>query len=116
MRASVQTLGWTSGYSSNLLPAGQGAAQKIMRQTGGAQKNIGRKIMKIRLVIAMMLLGTAALAQTPPQPAPAAQELLPGEPETQLQDRPQRRPAAEVPQDTQTNEPLGNMATGVSID
>lgn len=72
--------------------------------------------MKIRLIIATMLLGTAALAQTPPQPAPPSQDLLQSEPESQLQDQPQRRPAAEVPQETNVTEPPSNMATGVSID
>src|SRR5580704_17873531 len=71
--------------------------------------------MKIRLIIAMMLLGTAALAQTPLQPAPAIQDVLQSEPETQLQDRLQRRPAAEAPSPAGATEPLSNMATGVSI-
>jgi mannose-6-phosphate isomerase-like protein (cupin superfamily) len=72
--------------------------------------------MKFRLIVVLMLFGTAALAQTPPQPTPPPSDLLQNEPETQLQDRLQRRPAAEVPSATGATEPLSNMATGVSID
>lgn len=63
-----------------------------------------------------MLLGTSVLAQTPPAPATPAQDLLQSEPETQLQERPLRRPADEVPTMNGEREPLGNMQTGVSID
>src|SRR5271154_4566692 len=75
---------------------------------------MGEAAMKIRLVFALMLFGTAVLAQTSPQPTP--QDFLQSEPETQLQDRLQRRPAAEIPSATGATEPLSNMATGVSVD
>jgi mannose-6-phosphate isomerase-like protein (cupin superfamily) len=75
-------------------------------------------------------MGISVLAQTPAQraaptgaaapaaqtPAAPAQDLLQGEPETQLQDRPLRRPAAEAPTMTSEREPPSNMQTGVSID
>jgi mannose-6-phosphate isomerase-like protein (cupin superfamily) len=63
-----------------------------------------------------MLLGTSVLAQTPTQPAAPTQDLLQGEPETQLQDRPLRRPGAEIPSMTNAREPLSNMQTGVTAD
>jgi len=71
--------------------------------------------------LALTCLGTSLLAQTPTQPAaptPAtpAQDLLLGEPETQLQDRPLRRPAAEAPTMTNEREPPSNMQTGVFAD
>ena len=73
------------------------------------------------LALTLTLLCTSARAQAPAQPAtpaPAtpAQDLLQSEPETQLQDRPLRQPAAEVPTITNLREPPGNMQTGVSID
>jgi mannose-6-phosphate isomerase-like protein (cupin superfamily) len=72
--------------------------------------------MKTQLALALMLLGTSVLAQTPTQPATPPQDLLQGEPETQLQDKPLRQPAAEMPSMTAEREPPSNMQTGVSID
>jgi mannose-6-phosphate isomerase-like protein (cupin superfamily) len=71
---------------------------------------------KTKLAIILTLLGTSLLAQTPTQPAAPTQDLLQGEPETQLQDRPLRRPGAEAPTMTNEREPPSNMQTGVSID
>lgn len=82
--------------------------------------------MKNGLAIVLTLLGTSLVAQTQTQPAapaptsPAsatpAQDLLQSEPETQLQDRLLRRPAAEAPTMTNEREPTSNLQTGVSID
>lgn len=72
--------------------------------------------MKIRFAAALILLAGSVLAQTPNPPATPAQDLLQGEPETQLQDRGLRRPAEEVPTETGVREPPSNMQTGVSID
>lgn len=72
--------------------------------------------MKTKLAIILTLLGASLVAQTPPEPAAPTQDLLQSEPETQLQDRPSRRPAAEAPSSTNEREPLSNMQTGVSID
>jgi mannose-6-phosphate isomerase-like protein (cupin superfamily) len=72
--------------------------------------------MKTQFLLISLLLGTSVLAQTPAQPTTPTQDLLQGEPETQLQDRPLRRPAAEAPTMTGEREPPSNMQTGVSID
>ena len=72
--------------------------------------------MKTQLALALMLLGSSVLAQTPAQPATSMQDLLQSEPETQLQDKTLRRPAAEAPSMTNEREPPSNMQTGVSID
>ncbi|MEO6803869.1 MAG: cupin domain-containing protein [Granulicella sp.] len=73
-------------------------------------------MIKTRLAIILTLLGTSLLAQTPPQPVAPTQDQLQSEPETQLQDRPLRRPAAESTTMTNAREPLSNMQTAVSID
>ena len=72
--------------------------------------------MKTGLAVVLVFLATSVVAQTPPQTAAPAQDLLQGEPETQLQDKPLRRPEAETPATTNAREPLSNMQTGVSID
>jgi mannose-6-phosphate isomerase-like protein (cupin superfamily) len=71
---------------------------------------------KIALSIVLMLLGTSVMAQTTTQGEAPPQDLLQSEPETQLQDKPLRQPAAEVPSTTNEREPPSNMQTGVSID
>jgi mannose-6-phosphate isomerase-like protein (cupin superfamily) len=73
-------------------------------------------IVKTGLAAVLLLLASTALAQTPPQPGASTQDLLQSEPETQLQDRPLRQPAAEQPSTTNLREPPSNMQTGVSID
>lgn len=72
--------------------------------------------MKIGLAIVLMFLGTSVLAQTPTQPGTPAQDVLQGEPETQLQDKPLRQPGAEVPAMTGEREPPSNLQTAVTID
>jgi len=72
--------------------------------------------MKVTLAIMLMLVGTSLAAQTASEPPAPTQDLLQTEPETQLQDRALRRPAAEAPSSTNQREPLSNMQTGVSID
>lgn len=72
--------------------------------------------MKIRLALTLVFVGTSLLAQAPPPTAAVPPDLLQGEPETQLQDRPLRRPALEVPSMTNEREPPSNMQTGVSAD
>jgi mannose-6-phosphate isomerase-like protein (cupin superfamily) len=71
---------------------------------------------KFRYALALMFVGTSLLAQAPTPPVAPAQELLQSEPETQLQDRGLRRPAAEAPSMTNEREPPSNMATGVFAD
>ena len=72
--------------------------------------------MKAGIAVGLLFLGTSLVAQTHAQSATASQDLLQSEPETQLQDRPLRQPAAEAPSTTGLREPPSNMQTGVSID
>jgi mannose-6-phosphate isomerase-like protein (cupin superfamily) len=71
---------------------------------------------KIGIALTLVLFGTSTFAHAQNQPATAAQDLLQSEPETQLQDKPLRQPAAEVPSTTGEHEPPSNMQTGVTID
>src|ERR1700734_2912018 len=73
--------------------------------------------MKLQFAFALgafTLLGAAAFAQN--AAPPPRQDMLASEPETQLQDQLQRRPAAEAPTMTGEREPPSNMQTGVSVD
>ena len=93
-----------------------GLATRVSVRYHGPSPKAEESIVKTGLAFVLMILGTSALAQTATQPGTPPQELLQDEPETQLQDKPLRQPAAEVPTMTNEREPPGNMQTGVTID